>query len=157
MAGDTDDATAPSLDVVSDEVERVLIEQRKRADGIDTKCGLALAFAGALVAVTRGDARLLMICGRIVAATAGVLALTVVFPWSEPEPIRPRRLLRHLESDAVTTQGFLLMFKGRYHEAFRILIKWKRWGLRLTLVVLAVSITLLTLGVTLSKLRGGGA
>jgi hypothetical protein len=155
MADDVSEPTYPSLDAVSEEVERVLIEQRKRADGIDTKAGIALAFAGVLVAVTREDPRLLVICGRIVAAVAGVIALTVVFPWPEPEPLRPKVLLRRLESDARLTHDFLFLFKGRYHDAFRILIRRRRLGLRLTLVVLAISVTLLTLGVTLSKTAGG--
>lgn len=36
------------------------------------------------------------------------------------------------------------------------LVERKRLGLRVTLVVLAISVTLLTLGVTLSKAGGGG-
>jgi hypothetical protein len=35
-------------------------EQRKRADNIDTKCGLALAFAGAIIALAREDTRLMV-------------------------------------------------------------------------------------------------
>jgi hypothetical protein len=89
----------PSLDVVTDEVNRVLDEQRRWSDAIDTKCGLALAFAGVLIALTREDARLLVVWGRIVGAVAGVIALVVVFPWREPELIKPRQLCGHLESD----------------------------------------------------------
>lgn len=157
MANHGADRPLPSRDTVSDEVERILGEQRKSCDSLDTRCGLALAFAGALVAVTREDPRLLVVCGRIVAAIAGVISLTAVFPWPEPEPLKPKRLLRHLEADAGVTIGFLLMFKARYYEACHLLLKWKRWGLRLSLALLAISVTLLALGVTLSDAPGGVA
>jgi hypothetical protein len=121
MADEAPEVRYPSLGVVSEEIERVLTEQRKRADGLDTKGGITLAFAGALVAVTHEDPRLLVICGRIVA------------------------------------YDFLLMFKGRYYDAFRLLIARRRLGLRLALAVLAISVTLLTLGVTLSKTAGGAS
>jgi hypothetical protein len=154
MADSTADLTTPSLDTLSDEIERVIDEQRKRVDNIDTKCGLALAFAGALIALTREDARLLVVCGRAVAAVAGLVALAVVFPWDEPEPVRPKYLLRHIDSKMRPTRGFLFMFKARYYTALGLLFMRKRFGLRLAVVVLAISVTLLTLGVTLCKAKG---
>jgi hypothetical protein len=60
MANNTADQATPSLDIVGDEVERVIDEQRKRADSADTKCGLALAFAGAIMTLTREDTRLMV-------------------------------------------------------------------------------------------------
>jgi hypothetical protein len=57
MADDAADPADPFLDAVSEEVERVLGEQRRRAENSDTKCGLALAFAGALIARDQGLAR----------------------------------------------------------------------------------------------------
>lgn len=157
MADDTSKTRYPSLDVVSEEIERVLAEQRKRADSLDTKGGITLAFAGAFVAVTHEDPRLLVLCGRIVAAVAGVIALAVVFPWPEPEPLGPKRLLLRLEFDAGLTRDLLFMFKGRYYDAFRLLIVRRRLGLRLAVAVLAISVTLLTPGVTLSKTAGGAS
>jgi hypothetical protein len=157
MPDDPEGLISASLDEVTDEVNRVLDEQRRWSDAIDTKCGLALAFAGALIALTREDARLLVVWGRIVGAVAGAIALVVVFPWREPAPIKPRQLCGHLGSDPAATRRFLLFFNGLRYLALEELIERKRLGLRVTLAVLAISLTLLTLGVTLSKVDGGGS
>jgi hypothetical protein len=42
----SEDMPCPSLDVVTDGVNRVLREQRRWPDAIDAKRGLAFAFAG---------------------------------------------------------------------------------------------------------------
>jgi hypothetical protein len=74
-----------SLDVVHEEVRAERGEQLQHFDSIDTKAGIVLGFAGALVALAPDRASLLVQIGRAVAVLSGFIALWTVWPrrfWS---------------------------------------------------------------------------
>lgn len=74
-----------SLDVVREEVRAERGAQLQHFDSIDTKAGILLGFAGALVALAPGRTTVLVQAGRAVAVVSGFLALWTVWPrryWS---------------------------------------------------------------------------
>lgn len=68
-----------SLDVVREEVRAERGAQLQHFDSIDTKAGILLGFAGALVALAPGRTTVLVQAGRAVAVVNG---------WKETEPSR---------------------------------------------------------------------
>jgi hypothetical protein len=74
-----------SLEVVREEVRAERGAQLQHFDSIDTKAGILLGFAGALVALAPGRTTVLVQVGRAVAVVSGFLALWTVWPrryWS---------------------------------------------------------------------------
>jgi hypothetical protein len=69
-----------SLDVVLDEVHRQREAQLAHFDATDTKAGVILGFAGALVALSSSGAGVFLAVGRGVAVMSGILALASFWP-----------------------------------------------------------------------------
>ena len=74
-----------SIDIVLDEVRRERDAQLRHFDAIDTKAGIVLGFAGALVALTPPHTDLLVLFGRIAAVVSGIASMLTFWPntyWS---------------------------------------------------------------------------
>ena len=74
-----------SLLVIRNEVRAERSAQLQHLDSLDTKAGIVLGFAGALVAPASDRATLFVQVGRAVAVLSGFLALWTVWPrryWS---------------------------------------------------------------------------
>jgi hypothetical protein len=75
--------TAPvarSLDIVAKEVRIERGMQLSHFDALDSKAGIVLGFAGAIVALAPGGNHLLVVLGRAAAAGSGLLALWSFWP-----------------------------------------------------------------------------
>jgi hypothetical protein len=138
-----------SLDVVAEEVRAQRDGQLTHFDALDSKAGIVLGFAGALVALAPGGHNLLVEFGRAAAALSGLLAL-----WS----FWPRRYwhidLRSLRDLYLTTEPHfarlrLLDTQIAMAESMRAAITSKALRLKLAMVALAVAAVLTAVGLAL--------
>jgi len=85
-----------SLDVVRDEARAERAGQVANFDSIDTKAGILLGFAGALVALSREGSSLALQLGRGLGVLSGFLSLWTFWPrrfWStDLRPLRDKYL-----------------------------------------------------------------
>ncbi|MFP3969638.1 hypothetical protein SMC26_45630 [Actinomadura fulvescens] len=143
----------PSLAVVHEEAQRGLDTQDKTSERIDTKAAATLAFTGLLITLTRHDERLFVSAGRITAVAAAVIALGAFFPWPRRRMLELKRLRRYLAKEAAETTRYLVLLKTGYEDRIASEISQRRLALRMALILVVVSMTLIALGATLSDTR----
>ena len=136
-----------SLDLVLEEVRSERDLQLSHFDSIDTKAGIVLGFAGALVALAPPGAELLLGLGRALAVVCGFLCLSTFWPrryWSTNlRPFRDRYLAAELEFTKVHLLDTQI---GMADRMSRILAS-KAMRLKLAMVALASSVLLTAAGI----------
>jgi hypothetical protein len=107
----------PSLEVVKDELDRVQSSCEARSNGVDTKAGLILATAGALIGFHASDPSLLDVLAEVVALGAAAYAIYAFHP-RPGDAVSPRVLYQaHLDQPGLNVLEE--MIKGR-------LVVWER-------------------------------
>jgi hypothetical protein len=135
----------PSLGLVAAQVEKQLANQLDHFDGLDSKAGIVLGFAGVLVAVA-GAFGPLQVAGKIVSVSAALLALWAFVPRKYPVLNTARFRDRYLRSDPSFTQLHLLDTQIMMEEQAARLLARKALRLKLSVMLLALSIVLLAAG-----------
>jgi len=135
----------PSLDVVASQVEAQLEHQLRHFDGLDSKAGMVLGFAGVLVAVAEGIEPL-VIAGRIAAAGAALLSLWSFLPRKYPVLDTRRLRDRYLRADPGFTTLHLLDTQIAMEERASAILDRKASRLKLGVGLLAFAILLIAAG-----------
>lgn len=138
-----------SLALIREQVQTELDRQLRHFDGLDTKAGIVLGFAGAIVAISE---RVIAIglWGRGLAAAAAFLALLAFFPRNYPV-LNTRRLREtYLRSGEKFTELHLLDTQVEMTEEAASLLKRKSLALKAAIVALAVSVALMMVDLTLN-------
>lgn len=97
-----------SLDAVAEEAVRARAEQQTHFDSLDAKAGVAVGFAGVLVAVAPDVGNLSQDLGRLLAVIAAVLGLLAAWPRLQPIPEMKLVRAKFLTSEATFTKVSLL-------------------------------------------------
>lgn len=135
-----------SLQVIRDEVRAERSSQLQHFDSLDTKAGIVLGFAGALVALAPDRATLFVQVGRAVAVLSGFLALWTVWPrryWSTN--LRSLRD-KYLAAEAAFTALQLLDTQIDMAERMAGILHGKASHLRRAMVALAAAVLLTGIG-----------
>ena len=74
----------PSLDLIAAEVAHERDAQLRHMDAVDTKAGIVLGAAGALVAIASTRLTVELIGGLTIGLGSALLAMTVLLPYSFP-------------------------------------------------------------------------
>jgi len=74
----------PSLDLIAAEVDHERDAQIRHMDAVDTKAGIVLGAAGALVAIASTRLEVELIPGLVFGLASALLAMTVLLPYSFP-------------------------------------------------------------------------
>jgi disulfide bond formation protein DsbB len=114
--------------------------QLKHFEALDTKAGIVLGFAGALVALTPRHVNALLVIGRIGAVLSAFLGLSTFWPrdvWSEEVP---ELRARYLAADLAFTKLRLLDTLVNAATATRAVVRSKAFRLKLAMIALAVAI-----------------
>ena len=134
-----------SLDLVLEEVRSERQLQLSHFDAIDTKAGIVLGFAGALVALAPPRAELLLDLGRALAVVCGFLCLWTFWPrryWSTSlRPFRDKYLASELEFAKIHLLDTQIGMADRRSET----LASKAMRLKLAMLALALAV-LLTAG-----------
>jgi hypothetical protein len=120
----------PSVDLVASRVELQLEHQLMHFDGLDTKAGIVLGFAGILVAIAN-RAEQLTIAGRIAAVGAALLSLWAFLPRKYPVLDTRKLRDRYLRADPGFTKLHLLDTQIRMEEEASALLDRKASRLKL--------------------------
>jgi len=96
------------LDAVAEEAVRARAEQQTHFDSLDAKAGVAVGFAGVLVAVAPDVGNLSQDLGRLLAVIAAVLGLLAAWPRLQPIPEMKLVRAKFLTSEATFTKVSLL-------------------------------------------------
>ncbi|MGH2662778.1 MAG: hypothetical protein ACRDH8_08200 [Actinomycetota bacterium] len=140
----------PSLDAVLSEVRAEREAQLKHFDSLDSKAGILLGFAGALIALSPQDASLMVDTGRAFAVLAAGAALWAF--WPRKYQITNLRVLRdrYLAADQLfTLQRILDTSISMTGETF-VALRAKAWRLKAAMSFLAVAAALLASGLALN-------
>ena len=125
-----------SLAIVVDEVRVERQMQLSHFDSLDSKAGIVLGFAGALVALTPSGFSALVSAGRALAIVSGFSALWTFWPrryWStDLRPLRDKYLaaepafttvrLLDTQIDMIERMGHILQ-----NKALRLGCRWSPW------------------------------
>ncbi len=132
---------APILATVRSEREA----QLRHFDALDTKAGVILGFAGALVALAPSG-NLIVEGGRAFSLASGLLALWTFWPRSYP--VLELRSLRelYLSAEPEFTELHLLDAQVRMAEKGAISLSRKAWRLRYGMTALAIGAVLTAVG-----------
>lgn len=135
-----------SLEVVLEEVRGERAAQLEHFDSIDTKAGIVLGFAGALVALGSRQTYVLVDLGRGVGVLSGFLSLWTFWPrryWSTD--LRPFRN-KYLAAEPEFTRLRLLDTQVDMAERMAGILQDKAMRLKLAMVALAVAVLLTAIG-----------
>jgi len=136
-----------SLDLVLEEVRSERDLHLAHFDAIDTKAGIVLGFAGALVALAPPRAKLLLDLGRALAVVCGFLCLWTFWPrryWSTNlRPFREKYLAAELEFTKIHLLDTQI---GMAHRMSEILAT-KAMRLKLAMIALALAVLLTAVGI----------
>jgi hypothetical protein len=136
-----------SLDLVLEEVRSERDLQLSHFDAIDTKAGIVLGFAGALVALAPPRAELLLVLGRVLAVVCGFLCLWTFWPrryWSTNlRPFRDKYLAPELEFAKIHLLDTLIGMADRMSET----LASKATRLKLAMLALALAVLLTAAGI----------
>jgi hypothetical protein len=142
------DKAIRSLEPILDEVRAEREAQLRHFDALDTKAGILLGFAAALIALSPTGA-LLAHVGRVTAAISGFLALAAFWPrgyWgTDTRQLRDK----YLGSETAFTTLHLLDTQVAMAETLRSLLLTKARLLKLAMVGLATAATFTVLGFVL--------
>ena len=120
-----------SLEVVREEARAERDVQLKHFDSIDTKAGIVLGFAGALVALVSGRRTTLVELGRTVAVLSGFLSLWTFWPrryWStDLRPLREKYLAAEPEFTRLRLLDTHIEMAERMAESFEGRLRVRRW------------------------------
>jgi hypothetical protein len=134
-----------SLDVIAKVVESEQDTELRHFDALDTKAGIALGFAGVLVALAAGESALILI-GRLLAGASALLALVAFWPrgyWAT----NVRRLReKYLSSEEDFTRVHLLDTQIGMVETLRAVLMRKARFLKGALGALAGAAIVLAVG-----------
>jgi hypothetical protein len=142
------DGRLPSLDPILEEVRSERAGQLRHFDALDTKAGLILGFAGALVALAPTGA-LLVDLGRLAAAASGIVALWTFWPrgyWST-NLLELRNL--YLAAEPGFTKLNLLDTQIEMSRQLGLVLRGKATRLKLAMGILAVGALLTALGLAI--------
>ncbi|HEY8115407.1 MAG TPA: hypothetical protein VIH70_03240 [Actinomycetota bacterium] len=138
-----------SLDLILEEVRSERDLQLSHFDAIDTKAGIVLGFAGALVALAPRGAELLLDLGRALAVACGFTCLSAFWPrryWSTNlRPFRDKYLAAELEF----TKIHLLDTQIGMADRMSGILASKAMRLKLAMIALALAVFLTAVGVVL--------
>ena len=135
-----------SLDVVWDQVRIEREVQLAHFDALDTKAGIVLGFAGALVALAPAGSIVLIDIGRAVAVASGGFALWTVWPrrvWATD--LRALRDL-YLPADPLFARLRLLDTQIQMAESLADLLSRKALRLKLGMALLLSAALLTAIG-----------
>jgi hypothetical protein len=135
-----------SLDLVAREVHRQLEYQLRHFEGIDTKAGVTLGFAGAFVALTFGKSGDLIKAAAVAAAAAGFFALLAFWPRKYPFIESFRLRSKYLTAEAPFTAVHLLDTKIKMETKAKAVIRSKVQRLELSLCLLVAALALAAAG-----------
>jgi len=140
----------PSLGPVLAEARSEREAQLRHADSLDSKAGILLGFAGALVALTPQQAHLLVDLGRVAAVLAAILALSAF--WPRRFPITNLDVLRdrYLTAEPVFTQRRILDTHIAMVEVTRVVFERKVRRLELGMGSLVAAAILVAGGLILT-------
>lgn len=131
----------PSLALVADEVEAQLQEQLRHFEGLDSKAGIVLGFAGVLVALAEkieGTWRIFGFCAAVLAALFSVLAfLPRHFPVLSVNELREH----YLTAEPVFTTLHLLDTRAEMWRQGAEVLRSKALRLQFALLSLAFAAT----------------
>jgi hypothetical protein len=145
----------PSLSLLSQQVREELGAQERRGDGLDTKAGIVLGFAGIVVGVTIDKLEgPIATVGTGLAAVAALLAVVAFVPRSFPSlAVRPLRD-SYLTTDEDFTRLRLLDTQIAMYQRTERLLTLKARLVTVAAAVLGVAVVLIVVGSTLQT--GGG-
>jgi hypothetical protein len=134
-----------SLDPILAQVGREREAQLRHFDALDTKAGVILGFAGALVALAPSG-NLIVDGGRALSVVSGLLALWTFWPRSYP--VLELRNLRnlYLAAEPEFTELHLLDVQVEMAERGAISLVRKAWRLKLAMSALAIGAVLTAVG-----------
>ena len=138
-----------SLEVVREEVRAERAGQLANFEAIDTKAGILLGFAGALVALSREGSSLVLQLGRGLGVLSGFLSLWTFWPrrfWTTD--LRPLRD-KYLAAEPAFSRLRLVDTHIEMAERMAEVIRGKAMTLRLAMVSLAVAVLLVAVGLGL--------
>jgi hypothetical protein len=139
-----------SLDLVLEEVRAERDLQLSHFDGIDTKAGIVLGFAGALVALAPRGAELLLALGRALAVVSGFLCLSAFWPrryWSTNlRPFRDKYLPAELEFTKIHLPDTQIGMAERMSG----ILASKATRLKVAMIALALAVFLTAVGIGLN-------
>jgi hypothetical protein len=135
--------TLPSLEVVSRAVQSEREGQLRHVESLDTKAGIVLGFAGAVVALATRTGSTLAVAGGAVAAIAAAGAVWTFFPRAFP--VLEARALRdrYVRAEPSFTVLHLLDTTIFMIEEGALLIRAKSRRLRLSMLLLVIATALL--------------
>jgi hypothetical protein len=138
-----------SLDVVLDEVHRQRDAQLAYFDATDTKAGVVLGFAGALVALSPSGAGAILAAARGVAVMSGIFALASFWPRKYWQVDLRELRARYIAAEPAFTRLALLdseiVMEGRVGET----LERKVLLLKAAIAALALAVLLSALGLAL--------
>lgn len=138
-----------SLAIVLEEVRSERQTQLSHFDSLDSKAGIVLGFAGALVALTPSGSPVLAGAGRWLAIVSGFVALWTFWPrryWSID--LRPFRN-KYLGAEPAFTAVRLLDTQIDMLERTGTILKSKAGRLKVSMVALAIAVLLVGIGLGL--------
>jgi len=146
--------TLSSLDTLVDEVRRVREEQLRHFESLDTKGGVILGFAGALVAFANQLGKTERFAGSALALAAAISALSAFVDRDFPQIQAGAFRDRYLSSEAAFTKLHILdTMVAMSTEAGRLLRR-KALRIRFAAFALGSAVTLIFSGSILVKLIG---
>lgn len=123
--------------------------QQSRADALDGKAGVAVGFAGALVALSAGPpSNAWIVAGRVVAVASVVIALGAFVPFAYKEPaLRLPALVDRYQGLMVdaANRRLLDLLTGVVDQARRRLRR-KAWALNIAAIAFGIAVVLLLVG-----------
>lgn len=137
-----------SLEPILEEVKTEREFQLRHFDALDSKAGIILGFAGALVALSPSGDQVID-AGRYAAVASGLLALRTFWPrrfWSMG--LRPLRDL-YLASEPAFTRLRILDTQIEMTEQLSRTLHGKAQRLKLAMVALAAAVLLMSVGLGL--------
>lgn len=142
-----------SLEILSAEVQAEREAQARHFDGLDSKAGVALGFAGVLVALSTASGTSFGALAALVALLAAVFAFSAYAPRAYPVLDVRTICDRYLNSAEGFTRLHLLDTKIDMIQELAEILREKALRLRIGLVLLAMSGALLLWGylATLAK------
>lgn len=139
-----------SLDVVVREAQGELDAQLRHFDALDSRAGVVLGFAGALVALAPHDPALLILSGRLAAVGSGMWSLSTF--WPRTVTTTNLRHLRdaYLAADPAFTRLRLLDTPIGMAERLSTDLRKKARRLKLAMISLAIAVLLIAVGLAVS-------
>jgi len=143
----------PSLEVLSDKVWDTREEQLRHFESLDTKAGVVLGAAAAVVALSASPPVLPKLAGLIMALASALLGIAAIFPRDFPV-LKVKTLRdRYITSEPEFTKLHLLDTSVVMCEVAADLIKQKSFRVKLSAYALGLSVMLLFIGLIIDTIR----